>query len=197
MKDLVYSLRIGKGESKLRLEIRIAGYGGQGIIRAGRILAMTASLYEGKYAVMTQSYGPESRGGHCKSDVVIADEEIDYPMVSNPDFLIAMSQEGYDLNIHLVKKEGVVILDSTLVKRVASAGKPRIYSVPAVKIAEEIGNKIISNIVMLGFLSGVSGIVSLKSLEKAIKDTFPKKFLEFNMKALKEGHKRGNKERIT
>ncbi|MDH5624239.1 MAG: 2-oxoacid:acceptor oxidoreductase family protein, partial [Candidatus Bathyarchaeota archaeon] len=99
----------------MRLEVRLAGFGGQGIISAGLMLAVAACIYEDRNAVQTRSYGPESRGGACKSEVVISDEKIDFPTVTEPDVLIVMSQEAYNAYVDTVKKGGTLLLDSDLV----------------------------------------------------------------------------------
>lgn len=177
----------------MRIELRISGYGGQGIIRAGRTLAMAGSLYEGKYAVMTQSYGPETRGGSCRSDVVISDQVIDYPMVNRPDILVAISQDGYNLNIDKVREGGTVIIDSDLVQDVRDREDVTHYSASALKLAVELSNRITQNVVMLGILSGITGIVKPRSLLKVIEASFPEGTIEINTRALKEGYKLGLK----
>jgi len=95
----------------MRLEIRVAGFGGQGVIRAGLVLATAACIYGDRNAVQTQSYGPESRGGACKSEVVVSNEEIDFPKVTEPDAVIVMSQEAYTSYAEDVKKGGFLLLD--------------------------------------------------------------------------------------
>lgn len=168
-----------------RYEIRLAGEGGQGLILAGLILAEAAVMYDGKNACQTQSYGPEARGGASKSEVVISDEEIDYPKVIAADVLLAMSQEACDKYYHDLKKDGLLIVDSVHVQRVPTS---KAIKVPITKIAEEVtGRSITANVVGLGLLAGLSGVVSREALEKAIADRAPRGTVEINLKALAAG----------
>jgi 2-oxoglutarate ferredoxin oxidoreductase subunit gamma len=177
----------------MRIEIRFAGFGGQGIIKAGIITAAAACLYDGKYAVQTQSYGPESRGSVCRSDVVISEEEIDFPKVTEPDILVLMSQHAYDEYAKTVKKGGIVILDSDMVHDKGGIENIRILRVPAMKIAERIGKKIVANMVMLGVLAAITGVISKEAFKKSIKANFPKEAEELNLKAFEAGYEYGRK----
>jgi 2-oxoglutarate ferredoxin oxidoreductase subunit gamma len=177
----------------VRLEIRIAGFGGQGIIRAGLILATAAAIYGGKNAVETQSYGPESRGGACKSEVVISDGEIDFPKVTEPDVLIAMSQEAYNTYVDTVKKRGSLFLDSDLVPKEKVTSHVRVFRVPATKIAEEVGKSLVANVVMLGALTSITNLVSPKSIKKSILSTIPKGTEKLNLTAFKRGYDYGKR----
>ncbi len=174
-----------------RYEIRLAGEGGQGLILAGLILAEAAVMYDGKNACQTQSYGPEARGGASKSEVVISTEEIDYPKVIAADVLLAMSQEACDKYYHDLKKDGLLIVDSVHVQRVPTSKAIR---VPITKIAEEAtGRSITANVVGLGLLAGLSGIVSREALEKAIAERAPRGTVELNLKALDAGFQAAEK----
>ena len=177
----------------MRLEIRVAGFGGQGIIRAGLMLAMAASIYSDKNAVQTQSYGPESRGGACKSEVVIADEEIDFPKVTEPDVLIIMSQQAYDTYVDTLKKGGTLLLDSDLVKKEKLAQDIQVFKVPATKIAEEIGKTVVANVVMLGALTSITNLVNTDTIKKSILSNIPKGTEESNLEAFKRGYDYGKK----
>ncbi len=168
-----------------RYEIRLAGSGGQGLILAGLILAEAAVIYDGKNACQTQSYGPEARGGASKSEVVIDTEEIDYPKVIAADALLTMSQEACDKYYHDLKRDGLFIVDSVHVRRVPTN---RVYRVPITQIAEETtGRRITANIVGLGLLAGLSGIVSRQALEAAVVARAPRGTQEINLKALAAG----------
>jgi 2-oxoglutarate ferredoxin oxidoreductase subunit gamma len=168
-----------------RIEIRLAGEGGQGLILAGLILAEAAVIYDHKYACQTQSYGPEARGGASKSEVVIDSEEIDYPKVIAADILLAMSQEGCDKYYHDLKRDGMLIVDSVNVQRVPTS---RAYAVPITRIAEEAtGRSITANVVGLGLLVGLSGIVSRQAIERAVTDRAPRGTAEINLRALSAG----------
>lgn len=177
----------------MRLEIRVAGFGGQGIIRAGLMLAMAASIHSDKNAVQTQSYGPESRGGACKSEVVIADEEIDFPKVTEPDVLIIMSQKAYDTYVGTLKKGGTLLLDSDLVKEEKPTPHVQVFKVPATKIAEEIGKTVVANVVMLGAFTSITNIVNTDSIKKSILGNIPKGTEELNLEAFKNGYDYGTK----
>jgi len=172
-------------------EVRLAGLGGQGIILAGIIVAEAAGIYEGKEVVQTQAYGAEARGGFSRSDVVISDEEILYPKASKLDFLLAMSQSAYEENLPSLKKEGVLLVDSSYVSEVSG---PRIYAIPFSKIArEKFGRENVANIIALGAITQFFPLISAKSMETAVLNRVPKRFIEMNKKAFKEGVKTGKK----
>lgn len=172
-------------------EILITGFGGQGIILMGDIIGKAAVLYENKHATMTQSYGPEARGGACSSQVLISDEEILYPYVEKPKVLICMSQEGFNKNAKLLVDGGLLILDNDLVQPSKLNPSWDVYYVPATRFAEEMGNKMMANIVMLGFLSAVSDIASADSVKKAVLSSVPSQTREQNAKAFDRGKEYG------
>jgi 2-oxoglutarate ferredoxin oxidoreductase subunit gamma len=171
----------------MRLEVRLAGFGGQGIISAGLMLAAAACIHDGRNAVQTRSYGPESRGGACKSEVVISDGEIDFPTVTEPDVLIVMSQEAYNTYVNIVKKRGTLLLDSDLVAKEKVTSHIRVFRVPATKIAEEVGKTLVANVVMLGALTSITKVVSVKSMKKSILSTIPRGTEKLNSEAFKRG----------
>jgi len=175
----------------MRLEIRIAGFGGQGVIRAGLVLAAATCIYGDKNAVQTQSYGPESRGGACKSEVVISDKEIDFPKVTDPDVVIAMSQEAYTSYADDVKKGGVLLLDSDLVPKQKKISGIRVFKVPATKIAEELGKTIVANVVMLGAFTAITSLIDAEAVKKSILANVPKGAEKLNMDAFEKGYKYG------
>ncbi len=171
-----------------RCEIRLAGAGGQGMILAGAILAEAAALYEGKNVAQAQSYGPEARGGASRSEVVISDDEIDYPRVTKADLLLCMSQEACDKYAHELKEDGLLIVDSVNVSRVPS---PRALRVPITEIAEEAtGRRIAANMVGLGLIVGLTGVVSRKAIEAAVAARVPKGTKGMNLRALAAGFER-------
>lgn len=168
-----------------RTEIRLAGEGGQGMILAGIILAEAAAIYEGKHVTQTQSYGPESRGGASRSEVVISNNEIDHPEVLSPDVVLALSQEAYDKFAKTVRPEGLLIVDEDDVKTPADFHGVRI---PVARIAyETTGKAITANTVALGVLVGLTCIVSREAIEKAVTARAPKGTDEMNRKALQAG----------
>ena len=177
----------------MRTEIRFAGFGGQGIIRSGLIVAMAACLYSDKNAVQTQSYGPESRGGSCRSEVVIADEEIDFPKVDDPDVVVIMSQEAYHKYVADAKKGATILVDPDMVTDRDDPPNAKIYNVPATKMAEEMGKTIIANVVMLGALSALTDIAPPEAMKKAILRNVPKGTEELNTTAFQKGYEYGER----
>ncbi len=168
-----------------RYELRLSGSGGQGLIFAGIILAEAAGIFDGKYVCQTQSYGPEARGGASKAEVVISDREIDYPKAIKPDLLLAMNQKSCDAYFFDLKPGGMLIVDSTFVKQLPTT---RAIGIPFTQISRErLGREIGANIVALGALATLSGIVSLSSLEAAVMKRIPPGTEDFNKKALELG----------
>jgi 2-oxoglutarate ferredoxin oxidoreductase subunit gamma len=171
--------------SSNRIEIRMAGEGGQGMILAGIILAEAAAIYDDKNALQTQSYGPESRGGASKAEVIIADGEIDYPEVINADVLVALSQEACDKYASNLKKDGVLIVDVDKVGRVPTSNA---IKAPITRTAQQVtGRSITANSVALGVLVGVTEVVSRGAIEKALAARAPKGTQEMNQSALDAG----------
>lgn len=168
-----------------RLEIRLAGEGGQGMILAGIILAEAAAIHDGKNAVQTQSYGPEARGGASKAEVVVSSAEIDYPEVINADVLVALSQEACDRYASNLKKDGVLIVDADKVGRVMFNHAVR---APITRLAQEVSGKAITaNVVALGVLVGLTRVVSPEAIEQAVLARAPRGTEEMNRAALKAG----------
>ncbi len=168
-----------------RMEIRLAGEGGQGMILAGIILAEAAAIYDNKNATQTQSYGPEARGGASKAEVVIAQGEIDHPEVILADVLVAMSQEACDKYAGNLKKDGLLIVDQERVGRVPSS---RAIKVPITRLAQESsGKSITANVVALGVLVGLTNVVSRQAITQAVAARAPKGTEEMNSSALSAG----------
>ena len=177
----------------MRTEIRFSGFGGQGIILAAVILGRAAVMYDNKYAVQTQVYGPEARGGASMSAVIIDDEPILYPKVTNPDIFVIMSQEGYEKYGVQAGPQAVMLVDSSLVHSRPSC---RYIEVPATQEAREtLGRDIVANIVMLGALVAATGVVSREAIEKAILDSVPKGTESLNLKAMKKGFELAEQEK--
>lgn len=170
-----------------RYEMRFSGLGGQGIILAGIIMAEAASIYGGKNASQSQSYGPESRGGASKSEVIISDEEIDYPKATSIDAMLAMTQEACTKYCKDIKDGGILLVDSDEVKNIPS-GNFKAYSFPITTIArDELGKTIVANIIALGMITELTKIISHEALEKAVLARVPAAFLDLNKKALQIG----------
>jgi len=152
-------------------QITITGFGGQGVVLAGRILGQAAALGDKRESTLVQSYGPESRGGACSAQVTIADGPIFFPYIENPDILVCMSQSGYDKHYPTLRNDGVLIIDQDLVKSPVDC-----FAVPSTRFAEELGNQMMANIVMVGFFTGITEAESV-----------PKGTVEKNVKAFEKG----------
>ncbi len=169
----------------MRHEVRFSGFGGQGIILSAVILGRAAVMYDNKFAVQTQVYGPEARGGASMSAVIIEDEQILFPKVTKPDIYVIMSQEGYEKYGANASFDAIMLVDTTLVH---SRPKCRCIEIPATQEAKQtLGRDIVANIVMLGGLVAATHVVSETALEKAILDSVPKGTEALNQKAMKLG----------
>ncbi len=175
------------GLNMKRYEIRIAGFGGQGVVTVGKILGAAAALYDKKNAVQTQSYGPESRGGACKSEVVLSDGEIHYPKVRAADVLVALSQTALDAYLKDLKPGGLLIIDPLTVIKEVPRTDIRVAKVPTAEIALKVGDKKFQNIVALGALASLTGIISPQALKRAIRGAVPSKTLTKNLEAFQKG----------
>ena len=174
-----------------RKEVRIAGFGGQGVVLSGSILGKAASIYGKKFATLTQSYGPESRGGSCCAEVVISDEPIDYPYVISPQVQIILSREAYAKYGQNSPSEALVIIDSDLVN-IEPTQNPRPLSIPATRMArEERGRPVVANIIVLGFLAAISDVISSEALKNSILNSIPAGTESINTKAFELGYNYG------
>jgi 2-oxoglutarate ferredoxin oxidoreductase subunit gamma len=172
-------------------EIRFSGYGGQGIIRCGLITGKAISLFDNKFATMTQSFGPEARGSACSSQVVVSEGRVLYPYITRPEILVSMSQDAYEKYEPELKKDGLMIYDTDLVKLKPARAQIRVYGVPSTRFAEEMGNRIFANLVMLGFFTAITKVVSPEAMKKALPGLVPKRFLELNIRAFEKGYDYG------
>lgn len=171
-----------------RFEIRLGGSGGQGLILAGIILGESAAIYDGKNAVQSQSYGPEARGGMSKSDVIISDDEIDYPKAGKVNLLLALTQASFNGYIKDVADGGIVLYDSDAVKETKQGGY-KLVGLPIIKTAsKDIGKAFVANIVSVGAIVELTKVVSKESAEKALLKRAPKGTEELNKKALHAGY---------
>jgi 2-oxoglutarate ferredoxin oxidoreductase subunit gamma len=180
-------MNCGKELKMARTEIRFAGFGGQGVVLAGVLLGEAAVIHDGKYAIQTQTYGAAARGGAARSDVIISEEKITYPQVTATDIMVAFTLEAMNKYKDEMKESAILIVDSSLFT--PPEGLPfRIYSCPATSIAvNELGKGIVANMVMLGFLTAVTGIVSEEAITEAIRANVPKGTEELNLKAFRRG----------
>ncbi|MBN1347938.1 2-oxoacid:acceptor oxidoreductase family protein [candidate division KSB1 bacterium] len=174
-----------------RIEVRVSGFGGQGIILSGRIIGMAAAIYESKQATFNQSYGPEARGSACSAQVVISDELIHYPYLSKTDILVAMSQEAYQKFEPDLLDNGLLLIESDLVKVNSVRKGIRFHDIPATRLAEELGRKIVANIVMLGFFTAMGDVFKPDSMKQAMLASVPKGTEELNLKAFSAGYDYG------
>ena len=171
-----------------RTEIRIVGFGGQGVILAGIVLGHAAAVHEGKKAVQTQSYGAETRGGSARSEVIISDEKIDYPKVISADVTITMSQESFDKYGVDTKPGSALFVDADLVTSIPASAGGEMYRVPATKLAaDEFKKTLVANMVMLGAVAALTKIVRLESLKSSVGEVAPKASADLNVRALERG----------
>jgi 2-oxoglutarate ferredoxin oxidoreductase subunit gamma len=174
-----------------RYELRLSGSGGQGLILAGKILAEAAAIYDGINATQSQSYGPEARGGSSRSEVIISDEEIDYPKATNIDLLLCFTQEACDKYYVDIKENGTLLVDSNYVTKLPN-GPFKVYTLPITNIAEKnVGKALVANIVALGVITELTGVVSQDSVKSAILSGVPKGTEELNLKAFNTGLEKG------
>jgi 2-oxoglutarate ferredoxin oxidoreductase subunit gamma len=175
-------------------EIRIAGFGGQGVILSAILLGKAASIYENGFATMTQNFGPEARGGACSAQLVLSDSPVLYPYVTSPDIMVVMSQEAYNRFSPELKPEGILIIEEDLVRVSDLKGDPKVYSIPATRIAEELGKRMVLNSVMVGFFTAVTKLLTPDAVRKAVADSVPPSFRDLNLQAFEKGFEYGNKE---
>ncbi len=174
-------------------EIRFAGYGGQGIIRSGIIVGKAVSIHDNRFGTMSQSFGPEARGGACSSQLVVAESKVLYPYITTADILVAMSQEGYEKFESELSENGVLLMDEDLVKPKPPRGQIKVFAIPATRFAEQLGRKIVANVVMLGFFTAVTDVVSHDAMKKTIPSTVPEKAVDLNLQAFEKGYEFGKK----
>ena len=173
-------------------EIRIAGFGGQGVILAAAVIGKAAAIFQGEYATMTQSFGPEARGGSSSAQVILSNEPILYPYVAHPDILIVMSQEAATRFTPQLKPGGILITEQELVRVDRYPAGVRVYGVPATRLAEELGRKVVLNIVMTGFFGAVTGLLDPQALRKAVADSVPPALQSLNLRAFDKGYEYGS-----
>ncbi len=171
----------------MRTEIRIAGTGGMGVVLAGVIVGEAAVVHGGLNAVQSQSYGSEARGTAAKSEIIVSDKSIRYPKVRKADYSVLMSQKALEMYLKDAREDGVLIVDPDLVRVDDIEGAYEVVKVPAMKIADNLGLRLISNMVMLGALVKKSGLFDLEVLEKAVADVVPEKTLDLNLQAIRAG----------
>ncbi len=169
-----------------RTEIRITGFGGQGVVLSGYIIGRACSIHADKHATMIQSFGPEARGSACSATLAVSDTRVLYPYIRRPDIFVVMSAEGYENYRDELKDEGTLVYEENLVHPVLKEGQPA-YGVPSMRIAESLGRSIVQNIVMLGFFTAVTEVVSREQMREAVKAAVPPGTEDLNLKAFDAG----------
>jgi 2-oxoglutarate ferredoxin oxidoreductase subunit gamma len=173
-------------------EIRLAGFGGQGVILSAIVLGKAASIFQGAFATMTQNFGPEARGGACSAQLIVSETPVLYPYVVKPAILVVMSQEAYTRFAPELKDGGTLIIEQDLVRVSSLPRDIKVYSVPATRIAEELGKRMVLNSVMVGFFAAVTNLLEPQAVRKAVADSVPSSFCEINLKAFDRGFEYGS-----
>ena len=182
-------VEVGKVSAE-KQEILFTGFGGQGIVLAGRILGKAAAIGDHRNSTLVQAYGPEARGGACSAQVIISDGAIHYPYVRKPAILVCMSQAGFDKFIDQMAENGVLLIDQDLVAPPGEKAKD-CFSIPSTRLAEEMGRKMMANIIMFGFFTAVTGAVSVDAARKAVRESVPKGTEDMNTSAFNKGYDYG------
>ncbi len=172
-------------------EIKFGGFGGQGVILAGIIIGRAASIYNGKFATLTQSFGPEARGSACSAQVIVSEKSILYPYVTKPEILLVMSQEACNKFLPETTDDATIIIEEDLVKPGGLKPGMQLYGIPATRLAEELGRKMILNIVMVGFFAAVTRVVNHDAAREAVKASVPAGTEDMNLKAFERGYQYG------
>ena len=172
-------------------QIRIGGFGGQGVILSAIIIGRGAAIHGGLNATLIQSFGPEARGSSSSAELIVSDQPINYPYVGDLDMLVVLSQDAATRFVPRLKKTGLLVTESELVKLPEGAHPGPHYSVPATRIAEEIGRKIVLNIVTVGFFGAVSQLMPVEALEKSVKESVPPGTYDLNLRAFRRGYEAG------
>ena len=177
----------------LLTELRIAGFGGQGVIMCAQVIGRAASIVENGFATMTQNFGPEARGGACSAQLILSPTPILYPYVTKPDMMVLMSQEAFIKFHGDIKPGGTLIVEQELVRLENVAPGVKVYAIPATRIAEKLGKRMVLNVVMTGFFGAISAVLKRESLRKAVEDSVPAAFAELNRTAFDAGYDYGLK----
>jgi len=174
-------------------EIKIGGFGGQGVILTGIIIGKAAAIYDNKYSTMTQAFGPEARGSACSAQVLTSEEKILYPYVTHPDVLVVMSQDACTRFAPEMKQDSqsMLLYEKDLVKLNGLQGKATAYGIPATRFAEELGRTMVLNIVMVGFFTAITKLLSADAVRSAVKDSVPRGTESLNLSAFDKGYQYG------
>ncbi len=176
------------------VEIRIAGFGGQGVILAANIIGKAAALFGGGFATLTQNYGPEARGGASSAALVISDTPVLYPYPVAPDILVVLAQEAYLKFVPEMNPKGILLVEQDLVRLEELPPSTRVFGLPATRLAEDLGKRIVMNVVTVGFFAAKSGILPRECYERAIVESVPAAARDLNLKAFDVGYQYGVKQ---
>jgi 2-oxoglutarate ferredoxin oxidoreductase subunit gamma len=168
-------------------EIRVAGFGGQGVIMAASVIGKANCIYQEGYSTMVQNFGPEARGGACSAGLILSDQPILYPYLTQPEIMIIMSQEAFSKFSSEVSPKGIMLIEQDLVRVSNLKTGVRVYAVPATRIAEQLGKRMMQNIVMVGFFAAVTGLVPVDALKKSVASSVPSHTRELNLQAFDAG----------
>jgi 2-oxoglutarate ferredoxin oxidoreductase subunit gamma len=168
-------------------EIRIAGFGGQGVVLAGMVIGNAATLHDGKFVTLTQSFGPEARGTTCSVQLIVSPEPILYPYLTQPDLLVVMSQDANEKYGRDLKPGGVLLYEKDMILPAKLNPDVQTYGIPATRMAEELGRKMVLNMVMVGFVTAVAKIISPEAAREAIKSSVPRGTEPLNLSAFEKG----------
>jgi 2-oxoglutarate ferredoxin oxidoreductase subunit gamma len=174
-----------------RTEIKIGGFGGQGVILSGYIIGRAASIYDNKHSTMIQAFGPEARGSACSAQVIVDKQAIAYPYITSPQIMVLMSQEAYTKFTPELASGGILITEEELVTPLKLRSDVKHYSIPATRIAEELGKRMVLNIVMMGFMTAVTKLIDPEAMRKAVLASVPKGTEVLNTQAFNKGYEYG------
>ncbi|OQA37325.1 MAG: NADH-dependent phenylglyoxylate dehydrogenase subunit gamma [Acidobacteria bacterium ADurb.Bin340] len=179
-----------------KTQIRVGGLGGQGVILCASIIGKAASIFEGKHSTLIQAFGPEARGSACSAQVTVSSDLIGYPYVKQADILVLMSQDAFNQFAPTLRPGGMILFEEELVdpSKVSLPEGTKTFAIPATRFAEELGRRLVLNIVMVGFFAGVTGLLSFEAVEKAVRDSVPKGTEDLNLKALRKGYEFGRQQ---
>lgn len=179
-----------------KTQIRVGGLGGQGVILCASIIGKAASIFEGKHSTLIQAFGPEARGSACSAQVTVSSDLIGYPYVKQADILVLMSQDAFNQFAPTLRPGGMILFEEELVdpSKVSLPEGTKAFAIPATRFAEELGRRLVLNIVMVGFFAGVTGLLSFEAVEKAVRDSVPKGTEDLNLKALRKGYEFGRQQ---
>ena len=175
-----------------KTEIRVGGLGGQGVILSAHIIGKAASIFDNKHATLIQSFGPEARGSACSAQVTVDDDPIGYPYVKSPDVLMVMSPDAFSQFAPTLKSGGMLLYEEELVTLGDALPEGvQAFGIPATRIAEELGRRLVLNIVMVGFFAGITGRISFEAAERAVRTSVPRGTEDLNLRALRKGYDYG------